>query len=140
MQGREIADRLALRALADRYARIPDDRDYALVDQVFASDALVIGPDFRLEGLDRIRAGMRGIERYAATQHCMGQQTVEISGDQATGEVYCVAYHVLETGAGSERIDWGIRYQDRYRRESVGWRITRRELRIVWRQRQRLAD
>jgi hypothetical protein len=139
MRESEVADRLALRALADRYARIPDDRDYDLVDQVFAADALVIGPDFRLEGLEQIRAGMRGIERYAATQHCMGQQSVEIEGDLAHGEVYCVAYHVRETPEGRERLDWGIRYQDRYRREPAGWRLTRRELRIVWTQRQPLA-
>lgn len=138
MQAGELADRLALRALADRYARIPDDRDYALVDRVFARDAVVIGPDFRLEGLEAIRRGMRSIERYVATQHCMGQQELEIEGDEARGQVYCVAYHVLETPEGAVRIDWGIRYLDGYRREPGGWRIARRELRIVWRQRQRL--
>lgn len=139
MRESEVADRLALRALVDLYARIPDDRDYALVDRVFADDAELVGPDFRLEGREQIRAAMRGIERYAATQHCMAQQSVEIEGDRAHGEVYCVAYHVLEAPGGSERIDWGIRYQDRYRREAAGWRVERRELRIVWSQRRPLA-
>lgn len=138
MQAPEIADRLALRELADRYARIVDDRDYALVDRVFTADAELVGPDFRLEGTDAIRQALRGIERYTATQHCMGQQSLELDGDEARGEVYCVAYHVLEAPEGDLRIDWGIRYRDAYRREPAGWRIARRELQIVWRQRQAL--
>jgi hypothetical protein len=132
MEGNEVADRLALRELADRYARIPDDRDYGLVDRVFSANAVLIGPDFRVEGRDRIRDAMRSIERYVATQHCMHQQTVAISGDEAEGEVYCVAYHVLPEGG---RLDWGIRYRDRYRREADGWRVARRELELVWTER-----
>lgn len=134
MQGEEIADRLALRELADKYARIPDDRDYALVDEVFAPDALVIGPGFRLEGREQIRSGMRTIERYSATQHCMYQQRLELRGDEAEGEVYCVAHHLFELAGQTQKLDWGIRYQDRYRREPAGWRVIRRELRIVWQQ------
>ncbi len=138
MEEREIADRLALRQLADRYARIPDDRAYALVDQVFTGDAIVIGPGFRLEGLAQIRTGMRTIERYRATQHCMYQQTVEIRGDEAEGEVYCVAHHLFETDGQAQKLDWGIRYQDRYRREASGWRVARRELHIVWKEQRAL--
>jgi uncharacterized protein (TIGR02246 family) len=131
---RDLTDRQALRDLAARYARIPDDRDYDLVDEVFTSDAQVIGPDFHLEGREQIRAGMRSIERYEATQHTMHQQTVELHGDEGEGEVYCVAYHLLEVDGRAHKLDWGIRYRDRYRREPEGWRLARRELQIVWRQ------
>ena len=32
------------------------------------------------------------------------------------------------------KLDWGIRYRDRYRRLPGGWRIERRELTVVWEQ------
>ncbi len=62
----EIADRLALRELVERYARIPDDRDYALVSELFTEDAELVGPGFSVTGRERIREAMRGIERYRA--------------------------------------------------------------------------
>jgi uncharacterized protein (TIGR02246 family) len=130
----EIADRIALRELVERYARIPDDRDYALVDQVFAPDATLVGPGFELSGRDAIRAAMRAIERYSATLHCVHNHLVEIRGDDAEGEAYCVANHLHEVEGRPYKLDWGIRYQDRYHREPEGWRILRRELRIVWEQ------
>ena len=32
------------------------------------------------------------------------------------------------------KLDWGVRYRDRYRREAGAWRIAHRELRLVWEQ------
>jgi uncharacterized protein (TIGR02246 family) len=130
----EIADRLALRALVDRYASIPDDRNYALVDEIFSEDAVLVGPGFELAGRNAIREGMKAIERYASTLHSMHGQTVEIAGDEATGETRCTANHLYEEEGVSRKLDWGIRYQDRYRREAGGWRISRRELVLVWTQ------
>jgi ketosteroid isomerase-like protein len=139
MDLQEIGDRLALRELVDRYAAIPDDRDYALVDLLFTEDAVLWAPEFRLEGRDAIREAMRGIERYEATLHAMHQQRVEIDGANARGEVYCVANHIERTADGLVKLDWGIRYRDRYRRSGSGWRIAARELRRVWEQRAPLA-
>jgi ketosteroid isomerase-like protein len=128
----ELADRLALRHLACRYARIPDHRDYGLVDEVFTEDAELVGPAFRLRGRDEIREAMRGIEQYSATLHSIHNQLVEIDGDAARGEIYCVANHLHEAEGRPYKLDWGIRYQDRYRREGGGWRIARRELHVIW--------
>ncbi len=140
MDLQEIGDRLALRELVDRYASIPDDRDYALVDVTFTEDAVLHAPEFRLEGRDAIREAMRGIERYEATLHCMHHHRVEIDGEDATGEVYCIANHIERTPEGVFKLDWGIRYRDRYRRTASGWRIANRELRRVWEQRAPLSS
>jgi len=134
MDTREIADRIALRELVERYARIPDDRNYALVDEVFSSDASLTGPGFALQGHDAIRAAMQAIEQYSATLHCVHNQLVEIDGDTARGETWCVANHLHEVEGRPHKLDWGIRYQDRYRREPDGWRIRQRELRLIWEQ------
>lgn len=134
MDPREIADRIALRELVERYARIPDDRAFELVDELFCADATLIGPGFELRGHEAIREGMRSIERFSATLHCVHNHLVEIRGDEAEGETWCVANHLHEVEGRPRKLDWGIRYRDRYRRESGGWRIAHRELRLVWEQ------
>lgn len=134
MDDREVRDRLELRELVFRYARIPDDRDYALVAEVFAPDAVLVGPGFELRGSDQIRQAMQAIEAYSATLHSVHNHLVELAGDEASGETYCVANHLLQKDGRPIKLDWGIRYQDRYRRGPDGWRITRRELRLVWEQ------
>jgi hypothetical protein len=130
----EIADRLELRRLVDLYARIPDDRNYALVDQIFTDDATLAGPGFELTGHEPIRAGMRSIERYSATFHAVHNQLVEIYGDDAHGDTWCVANHLHEKGGRPYKLDWGIRYKDRYRRVDGSWRIARRGLELIWEQ------
>ena len=130
----ELEDRQLLRELVDRYARIPDDRDYALVDVVFTEDATLVGPGFELSGRELIREGMQSIERYSATLHSMHGHLVEVNGDEATGDTWCVANHIHEKDGRPHKLDWGIRYKDRYRRDAAGWRIAHRELVLIWTQ------
>ena len=130
----ELADRMALRDLVSRYPGIPDDRNYALVDEVFTEDAELVGPGFSLTGREQIRVGMQAIEQYSATLHCVHNHTIELAGDTARGETYCVANHLHEVDGVPYKLDWGVRYSDHYRRDSGGWRISRRELRVVWQQ------
>ncbi len=130
----QLADRLALRELVDRYAQIPDDRDYGLVDDIFTEDATLVGPGFELSGRELIRQGMQAIEQYSATLHSMHGQVVEIHGDEASGDTWCIANHIHEKDGQPHKLDWGIRYKDRYRRDAAGWRIAHRELVLVWSQ------
>ena len=130
----EVEDRLALRELVDRYAQIPDDRNYALVDDLFSEDATLVGPGFELAGRELIRQGMQAIEQYSATLHSMHGQVVEIDGDEASGDTWCIANHIHEKDGRPHKLDWGIRYKDRYRRDAAGWRIAHRELVLVWSQ------
>lgn len=135
----EIGDRMALRSLVDHYSSIPDDREYALVDELFTADAVFTGPGFRMQGRDQIRQIMCSIERYEVTLHVMHQQRVEIERPDAAGDVYCVATHIERNADERTKIDWGIRYQDRYRLDGSTWRIAERELRLAWEQRSPLA-
>jgi len=126
-------DRLAIRDVAYRYARAIDRRDYALAETIFSADAELIGPGFHLHGREKIVDGMRSIERFERTMHLVHNQLVEVLGNQAEGETYCVAHHVLLREGRRVRIDWGIRYQDHYVREEDGaWRLARRELELDW--------
>jgi uncharacterized protein (TIGR02246 family) len=131
------AERIAkqeLRELVYRYARAVDRRDYALARTLFTRDAKLIGPGFDISGCDAIADSMKAIEHYRSTLHCVHNQLVELHGEQADGETYCVASHVYERDGGLRKLDWGIRYQDVYAREDGVWRFARRELLVDWTQ------
>ena len=129
-----IEDRLALQELSNRYARAVDRRDYAAFVALFAANGVLCGPGYALTAHAEIERGIRLIEQYEATQHCVHNQLVEVRGDAASGETYCVARHIYERDGVKRKLDMGVRYQDEYRRERGGWRFTRRELVLDWTQ------
>ena len=65
----------------------------------------------------------------------LGQQTVDLDGDRATGECYCLAHHVEVADDGSRSVMiMHIRYQDRYARTADGWKFEHRTLMVDWRE------
>ena len=129
-----IEDRLALQELSNRYARAVDRRDYAAFVALFAANGVLCGPGYALTAHVEIERGIRLIEQYETTQHCVHNQLVDVRGDAASGETYCVARHIYERDGMKRKLDMGVRYQDEYRREPSGWRFTRRELVLDWTQ------
>lgn len=127
-------DELAIRELAFRYARIVDRRVYDEIPQVFTPDCELSGVGFHMRGHAELDAGLRKIEMYSATQHCVHNQLTRVEGDHATGEFYCVAAHIHEREGVACKLDMGIRYEDRYVRTSEGWRIAHRVLNLIWQQ------
>lgn len=127
-------DELAIRDLAFRYARIVDRRVYDEIPQVFMPDCELAGVGFRMQGHAELDAGLRKIEMYSATQHCVHNQATRVEGDRASGEFYCVAYHIHERDGVPYKLDMGIRYEDQYVRTAEGWRIARRTLVLIWQQ------
>ena len=72
---------------------------------------------------------------FASTMHAVHNQTVTITGDTAEGETYAVAYQLKRPKEGKHmRLDYGIRYQDRFKRVNGTWRFTYRYLHIEWTQ------
>lgn len=131
-------DQLALRELAYRYARAADRRDYQSFRTIFTPDGRVAGfagapgegdPLYEMVGHDAICQGMQGLERYSTTFHFVGNQLVEIDGDAASGETYCVAHHLYDQDGVRMNYTMFIRYQDRYQRTEAGWRLRER---LLW--------
>jgi hypothetical protein len=130
------SDRVELRALADRYARGVDRRDRAAYVGAFHPDGVleIYRPRRtdvlakRLEGHDELGRVTDDIGRYERTFHVVGQATYDVDGDRATGEVYCVAHHVV---GDTDRVMY-IRYEDEYTRRDGRWAIEVRRLRNEW--------
>lgn len=129
-----LEDEAELRRLVCAYARMVDRRDWSLLPRIFSDAARLRGPGYLMRGHDELRSGLATIDRFSATMHLVMNQSVELDGDRATGEVYCLANHLLEERGRAVKLDMGIRYEDRYERTPQGWRIAERILHLVWQQ------
>src|SRR5947209_7068456 len=97
-----IADQLALRSLAEKYASGVDRRDRDTFLAAFHPDGLLVQLDQKdpllviatRRGHDELGDVTELIARYDTTFHFIGNTRYEIDGDRATGEVYCLAHHL----------------------------------------------
>lgn len=116
-----------------RYARLCDERDWSLIDQVFSADASASYggralPD-RAAILTMLRDNLGGC---GPTQHLLGNLQVEITGDAVTSRIEVRAAH---RGAGAKKADTYEcmgHYQDRWTRTPDGWRIAHRRMVVAF--------
>ncbi|HXN59209.1 MAG TPA: nuclear transport factor 2 family protein [Acidimicrobiales bacterium] len=128
-----MADRLALRALVEQYAKGADNRSPELFGGAFTKDGVLnssLGP---VPGSEAIASLTSKLGRYRATMHIIGNHYVEfVDDDHATGETYCTAHHVYDADGVDRMYVMAVRYQDSYVRTADGWRIEVRTLKLQW--------
>ena len=136
----EAADRLAIRELFDAYAHCADRRDAEGQMALFTTDTrfavYMNGPQeaasYVLEGREALAPVFDDLNRYDATMHFNGQQTVKLDGDRATGESYTIAHHIFrEDGTRMMMVAW-LRYVDVFARIDGRWYFAERELILDW--------
>ena len=140
------ADRVELRALADRYARCVDRNDGPGLADVFRPDARLqvfrpsdaTAPTSQSVGIDELtQIPARVAQMCLRTFHFVGNSVYEPGVDavSASGEVLCQAHHLrvdAATGGGTNYVMF-IRYFDQYRRNDDGaWRIADRQVLVDW--------
>ena len=135
----EVADRLSLRALVDSYAAAVDARDGDAFAAFFPKDGIlavhepgVPEPVVVFTGPVQLRSVMDLLRDFGATFHLMANHLCRIDGDVATGEVCCLAHHLVEGPAGTTDLCMVIRYRDSYARTTDGWRFRRRDVMRQW--------
>jgi hypothetical protein len=127
--------------LVKDYAHFVDRREPDAVAELFTEDGVlavyngdpdVVEPDRVRSGRHEISTAMAWMSRYEMTTHFLGQQTVDIDGDTASGETYCMAHHITDVdGARHDKV-MAIRYLDRYRRVGAEWKFEERRLAVDW--------
>ena len=118
----DLRTRLELQDLTTQYGRGVDHRDFELLRSVFTQDARLAivsrepgaEPSMDVRGRESVVDAMRGIRRYPVTTHFVGRQHVEVDGERAAGETYCIAYHLHDVDGRTFNYVMSIRYQDRY--------------------------
>ena len=137
----ELADRPAIRELVDAYARCADRRDTDGQKSLFTEDThFVVYMDARnaeptqdLHGREALAPVFDALNAYVATMHFNGQSTVELDGDRATGESYCLAHHLTEAEDGSRTLMVAsIRYLDTFVKRDGVWLFAERRLMVNW--------
>jgi ketosteroid isomerase-like protein len=121
-------------AVASRYCRALDTKDWALLETVFLPDATAyLGDDTALVGIDAILGRIRrALQHLDDSQHLVGTHEVSVDGDTATHRCYLQAQHVRWAAEGGPNYLVGGRYEDRLVRTGAGWRIAERRLVVMW--------
>ncbi|MEV5744165.1 nuclear transport factor 2 family protein [Microbispora rosea] len=137
----QVADRLAIRELVDAYAHLADRRDAQGQAALFTDDARVAvydgepgttGPAQTLNGRDELAAAFGSLRTYDKTTHFIGQSTVTVDGDRATGETYCLAHHLWTEEGQRTLMVMSIRYHDSFVRQDGRWLFAERRLIVDW--------
>jgi ketosteroid isomerase-like protein len=130
-------DRQKLRDLVEAYARAADRRDYKGVAALFADNGRLVvyrgkaSTGKRVQdsqGREEIERALHVLNNMSATMHFIGQHYVDVSGDSATGEAYCLAFHIYDREGVSRDTMMAIRYIDRYARLQGEWLFEERTL------------
>ena len=136
----EAADRLAIRELVDAYARCADRRDAQGQMALFTEDAHFVvhmdarspQPAMELRRREDLAPVFADLNQYEATTHFMGQCTVVLNGDRATGEAYCIAHHVKSAQGKRSLFIASLRYLDAYSKSDGTWQFAERKLLVDW--------
>jgi SnoaL-like protein len=136
----EMADRLAIRALIDAYARCADRRDADGQKSLFTEDTHFVvyidgdasDPTQELSGRDALTPVFDNLNTYEATTHFNGQSAVALDGDSATGESYCLAHHLYTEGGERKLMVASLRYHDMFVKRDGAWLFAERRLIVDW--------
>ena len=130
----ELVDKSQIGDLLAQYSTALDTRDWDALGQVFTADASCdYGSLGSPRGVDEITSLVRStLSGLDATQHLIGNVTVQTDGDQATADCYLIAQHIRTGAPGGDHYLIGGRYSDRLVRTPQGWRISHRTLHRMW--------
>lgn len=135
-----LIDKDEIRELALRYCRGVDRKDPALLRSLYTRDGIDNHANiFRgsaAEYVDFLESSFQFIQIGA---HYVCNHLIELNGDEASGEVYALGYHILPSAGPLIESFVGVRYLDRYRREDGEWRFACREV-VVDLDRSRTVD
>jgi ketosteroid isomerase-like protein len=130
--GPEAADRLQIRELVDAYAHCADRRDAKRQMSLFTEDTHFVvfmdarseKPSMELNRREDLAPVFDELNKYEATTHFMGQSTVVLDGDRATGETYCITHHVSATEGKRTLFIASLRYYDVFAKVEGKWLFT----------------
>lgn len=126
-------DKLAIMELPGLYMRGLDRLDRDLLRAQFWDDAYLDygiytgGPDGFADFC------MEALSGHAANHHMIGQNNLDIRGDEAFGEVYFYAFHrVITEDSKARDLVINGRYLDRYEKRDGIWKFAYRSEIVDW--------
>jgi hypothetical protein len=124
----ELADRLAIRDLVDRFSLAVTTRDQAAICAAFVQSAQwSVGKpaEMAFSGAEQIGAGIvAGLNHFEFLVQMVHSVVIDLAGDRA--QARCVVQEVGRFGGGASGIQMMGIYHDELQRGAQGWRFTRR--------------
>ena len=128
-----MLDKQQIHDVMMRYCRAVDRVDEELLRSVYHPDAIDNHGLFNGAAADFVPWCINQLRQaYTATQHFIGNELIEVEGDQAWCEFYFVAYHRYERNNEPRHMTAGGRYVDRWERRGGEWRIAERTVVVDW--------
>jgi SnoaL-like domain len=137
----EAADRLAIRELVEAYAHCADRRDAKSQMSLFTADTHFVvymdakdpKPAQELHSREALAPVFADLNKYAATQHMVGQSTIlTLTSDRATGEAYTMAHHLAVDSGKRRLMIAALRYDDAFVKKDGEWLFAERKLYVDW--------
>jgi len=137
----EAADRLAIRELVEAYAHCADRRDAKGQMALFTEDTHFVvhmdakdpKPTQELHSRAALAPVFDDLNKYAATQHFVGQSTIfSLTADRGTGEAYTMAHHLTVEGGKRRLMIAALRYGDTFVKKGGAWLFAERKLYVDW--------
>ncbi len=131
MTNEEVADRLAIRELCDRYHAMVNTRDWSLIADLFAPDAVwtVLPPiDLRFVGLEAITSGIiASVERQALLVQTSSGLVINLGDGRAA-----LRSTLMEVGREPNMAGWFAvaLFEDEVVRVDGAWRFAARTVRL----------
>jgi hypothetical protein len=90
-------------------------------------------PSQELHSREALAPVFADLNQYQATTHFVGQSTIfTLTGDQATGETYCLAHHITINGEKRRLMVASLRYNDTVVKREGVWLFAERLLYVDW--------
>ena len=137
---RDADDRLAIRSLVDGYAFCADTRDAKGQMALFTQDTRFEVyydqksgvPSQVINGRDGLAPVFDELNKYNATMHFNGENSVTLNDETATGVAYCIAHHMTIEDGKQKLMVAAIKYHDDYVRQDGKWFFSVRKLMVDW--------
>jgi hypothetical protein len=125
-----MRDESEIRAVLARYARGCDRNDMGLVRSCYHEGATDAHGHVNGSLEEFIAYSEAYISKMESMTHFLGQSVIELDGDSAWVETYCLCYIRLKAEEGEKPMDrlGNIRYVDVFERRGGAWRIARRKV------------
>jgi len=117
------------------YCRGSDRKDLDLMRQAYHDDAWDDHGPFKGHIDDYMVWAAKNHERFHQMMHHAGPPLIELRGDTAVAETYCLLFQHLKTvepGMPGAKVTMGCRYVDKFERRACGWKISHRVVAYHW--------
>jgi ketosteroid isomerase-like protein len=125
---RQLLDERDIREVITRFARASDRNDLDLIETCYHPGAVDAHGHYNGDVPGFVEYCRQFLAKVTSITHFVGQSTIELDGDAAWAETYCLC--LIRMPDGDQAVDRlaNIRYVDLFARRDGEWRIAHRKV------------